>query len=183
MKPFKILSSAFSYIELALLATIIAASAIINQRDTDSFSTRLDIWDAALAIIRDHPLTGVGLNMFRASVVRADYPVPTFTAMGVLPHTHNELLQIGTDSGIPGMVIYIAWHGVIAYMLVQSWRKGDSFLKAVSASVGAGLAAHAVFGLADAITLYDRFAFAYWLLVGLSGGVYALAARTENDPT
>ena len=63
-------------------------------------------------------------------------------------------------------------------MVWQTWRKGDLFLTAVGVSAGAGLLAHAIFGVADAITLYDRFVFAYWLMVGLVGGAYALAVKT-----
>ncbi len=149
---------------------------VLNARDANSMDVRFEIWNSALSIIRDYPLSGVGLNMFRANIVRDQYPAPGY-AIGVLPHAHDELLQVGSDVGIPGMILYLAWHVVLVIMLLRIWRSGDSFIRAAGIAAGAGLAAHAFFGLGDAITLFDRFIFAYWLLVGIVGGCYLLATR------
>ncbi|NJO84727.1 MAG: hypothetical protein HC828_19480 [Blastochloris sp.] len=88
--------------------------------------------------------------------MREAYPAPGYN-LSVLPHTHNELLQVATDAGLPGLALYLAMYGAIVYMLVQTWRRGDFRAKAVAASVGAGLLAHNFFALGDAITLWDRF--------------------------
>lgn len=149
-------------------------------RDENSNVVRFEIWNSALEIIRDYPLTGVGLNMFRYGPVRDQYPAPGYVA-SVLPHAHNEILQIGSDLGIPGMILFISWHVALALMIWRTWRSGDPFLRAVSISAAAGLLAHAVFSLADAITLFDRFIFAYWLLVALVGGAYVLARRQPAE--
>lgn len=145
-------------------------------RDENSNEVRLEIWGSALHIIRDYPLTGVGLNMFRYQQVRDQYPAPGYAA-SVLPHAHNELLQVGSDTGIPGMILFLAWHGVLVFMVWQTWRMGSAFLRMVSVSATAGLLAHAVFGLADAITLFDRFIFGYWLLVALVTVAYLQTKR------
>lgn len=149
----------------------------MNDRDEDSFTTRLELWSAGLNIIRDLPLTGVGQNQYRSREVRVKYPVPGFGTR-VVPHAHNEVLQVGTDLGIPGMILFVAWNATLGVMVWQTWRKGDPFVKAVGVSAGAGLLAHTIFGVADAITLYDRFVFAYWLMVGLVGGAYVLAVKS-----
>ena len=59
-------------------------------------------------------------------------------------------------------------------MLVQSWRKGDSQARILAVAVAGGLLAHAVYGLGDAITLWDRLAFIFWWLLGLAGAQYIL---------
>lgn len=141
-------------------------------RDEISIGSRFDMQANALEIIRAHPLTGVGLNMYRDSRVRQAYPTPAMNNRP--PHTHNELLQIGTDMGVPGMAVYIWLHCAAAYMLYWSWRRGDAAAQAVSAATAAGLLAHTVYGMADAIPLWDRLAFVYWLMLGLAGAQYAL---------
>jgi O-antigen ligase len=172
----------FTCVEIVILSKIFEPpTSTLAERDVDSLAVRFEIWGAGLSMVRDHPLTGVGLNKYRGREVRIDYPVPNFS-MNVVPHAHNEVLQIGTDAGIPGILLYIGWHATLGWMLLRAWQRGDPFLKAAAASVAAGLAAHAFFGLADAITLFDRFIWAYWLLVGLGGGIYVLACR-ESDPT
>ncbi len=168
----------FVVVEVSLVTQIFQPTTVSTasiERDESSLNQRPEIWGAAINLIREYPLTGYGLNQFRRREVRDTY-VPNF-AMTVIPHAHDELLQVGTDLGILGMLVYVAWHLALAYMVWQTWRKGDRFLKAVVASAAGGLVAHAIFGLADAITLFDRFTFAYWLLVGLVGGAYVLARR------
>ncbi len=169
---------AFSVLEVLIVAQVFQSSEIveISDRDQDSYRIRLEIWSAGLNIVRDYPLTGVGQNMYRSRQVREDYPVPGYGDQ-IVPHAHNELLQMGTDLGIPGMILYVAWNGVLVVMIWRTWQKGTPFVRAVAVSAGAGLLAHGIFGTADAITLYDRFIFAYWLLVGLASGAYVLAQR------
>lgn len=154
-------------------------------RDEDSLSGRFDIWTSALSIVGDYPLTGVGLNMFRDRRVLEKYPVPRWFpspgATRILPHTHNEVLQIATDMGIPGAALFIAIHITAIYMAVQVWYRGDEYARAVSLSALAGLFAHAVFGMGDAITFWDRFAFLFWVVLGLLRGQHLLTTRvTEN---
>ncbi|MGQ9889969.1 MAG: O-antigen ligase family protein [Aggregatilineales bacterium] len=141
-------------------------------RNEISVGSRFDMQANALEIIRAYPLTGVGLNMYRDSRVRQAYPTPAMNNRP--PHTHNELLQIGTDMGIPGIAVYIWLNGAAAYMLYWSWRRGAPAERAVSTATAAGLLAHTVYGVADAIPLWDRLAFAHWLMLGLAGAQYAL---------
>lgn len=144
-----------------------------STRDQNSFMGRIPMWEAAANIITDYPLTGVGLSMFRDSRVREDYPVPKYENR-VLPHTHNEFLQIGTDMGVPGLLIFIAIHGVAAYMLWFIWRHGDQSAQAWGFGAAGGLLAHGIYGLADAITLWDRFGFLFWVILGLLVAQYTL---------
>ncbi|MBC7871607.1 MAG: O-antigen ligase family protein [Chitinophagaceae bacterium] len=161
----------------------------ISARDESSFNRRFDIWRSALDIVIDHPLTGAGINTFRTGDVRRDYPVVTYDfdcpqttgCPRVLPHAHNELLQLGADLGIPGLIIFIGWHVATAYMLWRCWRSGDQGARVVAVSVATGLLAHIVFSMGDAITLWDRFYFVHWLLIGLAAGQYVLMRLNYSD--
>jgi O-antigen ligase len=150
----------------------------LAARDEISVGSRYDLVDNSLLIIRDYPLTGVGLNMYRDSRVRQTYPTPALNNRP--PHTHNELLQAGTDMGLPGMAVFIWLYAAAAWMLYRAWRRGDAAARAASVAVAAGLLAHLIYGLADAITLWDRLAFIFWLLLGLAGAQYALVRDRQN---
>lgn len=173
---------AFTTFQVLLMAGVFYTDDSLLERDEGSFEGRLDIWAAALDAVYDYPLTGVGINMFRADYVRDRYPVPGYEDR-VLPHTHNEFLQIATDMGIPGLILFVSWHLVLLSMFVRTWRQGDSFAKAVSASSVAALIAHGVFGLADAITLWDRFAFVFWWFVAMTVAQYKLTVRVTEPVT
>jgi putative inorganic carbon (HCO3(-)) transporter len=148
------------------------------ERDESSMSIRLDIWNSALTILGEHPLTGVGLGMFRDGRVRTLYPVPSY-GTNALPHAHNELLQIGADMGWPGLAWFIALHGAALGLLWGAYQRGSPAVRSVAVGVGGGLLAHGVFGLGDAIPLWDRFAFLLWLLLALAAGA-AVVARTSQ---
>ncbi len=161
--------------EVAVVKNVFNAGQAQRLEDRDEVSTfgRLDIWRSALNIVHDYPLTGVGINLFRAAPVRNRYPAPAYDK-AVLPHAHNEFLQVATDLGIPGAILFTAWYGFTALMLIEVWRRGDRSARAVAAAVGAGLLAHAVFGMGDAVALWDRFTFVFWWLFGVGAAQYAL---------
>lgn len=167
----------------------------VSARDESTFNQRLDIWRSGVLIIIDHPLTGAGMALFRSRAVRNDYPVAPFDmpygrrfpSLGynrlILPHAHNEFIQVGTDLGVPGLLIFIGIHITCARMLWACWRDGDRGARVVAVAVGAGLLAHGIYGLGDAITLWDRFAFVWWVMLGIAAAQYWLVViRVKMQP-
>lgn len=167
----------------------------VSARDESTFNQRLDIWRSGLLIIIDHPLTGAGMALFRSRAVRNDYPVAPFDmpygrrfpSLGytrlILPHAHNEFIQVGTDLGVPGLLIFAGIHLTCAWMLWVCWRDGDRGARVVAVAVGAGLLAHGIYGLGDAITLWDRFAFVWWVMLGSAAAQYWLVVmRAKMQP-
>jgi O-antigen ligase len=71
--------------------------------------------------------------------------------------------------GLPGLAVWLGLQITVVYQLFKGYRQGDTSAKAVTGAVAAGLFAHGFFGLGDAITLWDRFAFLVWWLLGLAG--------------
>lgn len=149
----------------------------MRARDESSFSDRIDIFRSGFDILRDYPLTGAGMNMFRYNPVRQLYPVAKYENR-VLPHAHNEWVQIGSDLGIPGLIVFTAWYGAAGYMLLVVYRRGQPEMKALAVGVAAGLLAHAVFAMGDAIPLWDRFAFVFWWMLALTGAVYIAVQKS-----
>lgn len=149
------------------------------ERDEASFSDRVDIWRSGLAILRDYPVTGAGMSMFRYNPTRQLYPVAKYKDR-VLPHAHNEWVQIGSDLGVPGLLVFTGWYAAAGGMLLAGYRRGSAEVKALSVGVAAGLLAHAAFGAGDAIPLWDRFAFVFWWLFALAGAVYVHTKETTR---
>lgn len=150
----------------------------LETRDEITVNRRLEMWEQAGRIMIDYPLTGVGMNMYRDARVRADYPVTTYERR-VLPHAHNEFFQIATDMGIPGLLVFIGIYGAAAYMVWQCWQSGNDAARIVGVATGAALLVHALYGLGDAVALWDRFAFVFWWVLGILGGQY-VRLRQDN---
>jgi O-antigen ligase len=65
---------------------------------------RVAMLKAGTAIIKDHPLTGVGPDQIKH--VYADYRVPT-ALMPITPHLHNVPMQIAAERGLPALALWV----------------------------------------------------------------------------
>ena len=72
---------------------------------------RLDGWNTAVWMLREHPLSGVGQGAYRpefipAKVALLDRGVPFYPGQNqvVFANAHNEILEVGADLGIPGLL-------------------------------------------------------------------------------
>lgn len=139
----------------------------VNRKTAES---RLRIWQSALRIAADHPLVGVGWgNTFRWS---ADYGAGE---EGIT--THNNLLGILTETGIPGLGLYLAFFGSIVWSLGKRIRAADDFASREGRAVLCGIAAYFVGGMF--LTRHDLI-LAY-ILAGWSVGLRTLPLALSTD--
>jgi putative inorganic carbon (HCO3(-)) transporter len=114
---------------------------------------RLEIWERAGWMIRDFPLTGVGMGLYGEAADRL-YPFLGIEP-GAIPHAHNLFLQIGVDLGLPGLAAWLAAFGIVWWMGWRLYRRGTQ-AAAWAAGIGAGTlavqTALLVHGLFDAVT-------------------------------
>lgn len=155
----------------------ILESQVINSQFTDfspfsiiSLNWRLEIWSRALMIIKAVPLTGLGMNIFRHAV-GVLYPTFQFSAATDIAHAHNEVLQAALDLGIPGLIGFLGLYFVETGMLIQSIRRGDA-ARILAFGLLAGLFAHFLYGLTDAVALGAKPGFLFWWLLGIGFGLY-----------
>ncbi len=140
----------------------------------ESFSGRTAVWERAIYAVRDFPLTGMGMNNFPA-VMLTFYPPIAFRNASDITHAHNQLLIMGTDLGLPGLIAYAALLLGMGVMLWQCWRQGSKRPEGLLAlGFGASLLAFELFGLFDGIGLGEKPAVFFWFLMGLSGALYHL---------
>ncbi len=81
-----------------------------------SANARLLIWRISLNMIKDHPITGIGLGNF--AVQYMNYQAEFFknpaniehwaNVAGNVNHAHNEFLQIFVETGILGLLLFLA---------------------------------------------------------------------------
>ncbi len=168
------------------------ASDLSGRRDVTSLEHRAVMWQTAQDAVQDHPFTGLGMAMFRLPAVWEDYPTPGFDRYKAF-HAHNELLAMGTDFGLPGMMIWTALYITAGYMLLTGWQLGGHTHRLLVKAIAGGLIAHAIYGLTDAVPPWDRFAFLFWWMLGLAAAQYIVvtalhpasedAALTDSDLT
>jgi O-antigen ligase len=101
---------------------------------------RLAMVETGIAMVKDHPLTGVGPNM-----VEPLYPQyrSADAVNATNPHLHNVPLQIAAERGLPALAIWIWFIVTLVTSLVRLFRGGGDRVvgSAALASIGAMLAA------------------------------------------
>ena len=101
---------------LVSLAVVVGATAIavlvepaLLQRfmrlmDLTSERARWEVWQSALAMIRDHPWLGVGPNHFATT-----HPAYAGPNSGHLRDPHNVYLRVAAEWGVPAALALVSW--------------------------------------------------------------------------
>ena len=101
-------------------------------------------------------------------------------------HAHNHLLQAALDLGMPGLISYLSIWLVVAALLVRVHRRGkEPIYRSMAEGLGAGLIAHFIFSMTDAIPLGAKVGVPFWPALALAVSLHqvALAADMESpDP-
>ena len=114
----------------------------------------------------------MGLNVFR-KLLPIRYPDNPALPGEELSHVHNHLLQAGVDLGVPGLIIWRSGSSP-----VRCWFRCTAVCTDLSRSgggLGAGLAAHFVFGMADAIPLGAKVGVLFWLTLAFTVALHRIA--------
>ena len=135
----------------ALLTRVSArfANAIDFSSGTNFF--RLRLWESTLAIIRERPFTGIGMDQFLYAV-GGHYLKPDAIWDRDQSHPHNFLLDFWTRLSVFGALAFLViqllfWRR--ALMLCRRFRSGDALLFAMTLGLMGSMAALLAHGLID----------------------------------
>ena len=169
---------------LAAVLVVIAGAGIARIADAPpdqplnaavSVAQRVELWSKGIDAIRDSPVTGTGMNMFRR-LLPLRYPTFLMTSDYDAAHAHNHLLQVALDIGLPGLISYIALWLIAGWLLLQVMRHAlDPEHRTQAAGLAGGLTAYFIFGLADTIALGAKVGILFWIALALVAAVHRVA--------
>ncbi len=132
------------------------------QEGTGTGFFRVSVWQSGVAMIRDHPVFGVGLDNFLYEYPH--YIQPDAWREPNLAHPHNIVLDFWVRMGIFGVV-------ALAWMLWGFYRTGLRKLtganRALVLGLMASLTAALAHGMIDAAYFYVDLAFVFMLTFGV----------------
>jgi putative inorganic carbon (HCO3(-)) transporter len=161
-------------VALAVIALILLPLALsgrlqgIADLDQGTGSVRLKLWRSALAMVADHPLTGVGLDNFLYTY-RTRYVLPSAWQEPDLSHPHNLILDTWTRLGIGGLAV-MAWL-LVAYFR-GAWlqfRPATGQRRALLLGLMAAMVALVAHGMVDHAVFVVDLAFVFALLLAMVG--------------
>lgn len=161
-------------VRLAILTLmVLAALALVPFVQTERFRSFLEpgtgtgffrwsVWQSGVAMIRDHPLFGVGLDNFLYQYPK--YMLPEAWREPNLSHPHNIVLDFWVRMGILGVMLLI-------WMLVEFYRRGFKQLggpnRILMIGLLASMTAALAHGMIDAAYFYVDLAFVFMLELAL----------------
>jgi len=157
-------------IALSLVPLIGTERLALDLRGGTAFF-RLKLWQSALNMIRDHPLTGVGLDNFLYHY-RTRYVLPEAWEELNLSHPHNLLLDWWTRLGVLG-VVALVWLEVAFFRrgLGLYRRLADPDRRALVLGLMASMVDFLAHGLIDNSYFLVDLAFVFCLTLGVIEGL------------
>lgn len=128
---------------------------------------RVEGWQRAIQMIRDFPMTGIGLGTF-SKVASILYPFFLLGPDSQVYHTHNIYLQAGVDQGIPGMVAYVGLLTALFVTGIRSVRRAhDTRWRGLTLGLMGSLLVFLTHGMLDMIVYGLKASALVWALLGL----------------
>lgn len=130
---------------------------------------RLDIWRTTLAMIKARPVFGVGPGLF--SEAFPDYGQTSYWG-GAPAYAHNLFLQVAAETGVVGLLIFVAIIGRVALILFRlANRLGPAYWGLEAAFWGT-----LVHQQVDIPIWGASIGSAWWALIGFAVATYAKSA-------
>jgi putative inorganic carbon (hco3(-)) transporter len=127
---------------------------------------RLQIWTAALAMLRDHPVFGIGLDNFLYRY-QLEYMLPEAWAEPNISHPHNWLLQFWLELGLLGLLAVVGLLGHFVRLAVPAVRAAHGVDRALLAAALASVAGVLVHGSLDNSYFITDLALLFWWQMSL----------------
>jgi O-antigen ligase len=120
-------------IVIALLTLLVSGAYVVRSRSGRVFPTLADLMregqiqdrvhtlSAALRMVRDHPIFGVGLENFTVLYPRYRPPEAELITPDVVPTmVHSGYLQAAVTTGVPGLCLYLFFLLVVMIRLIRA---------------------------------------------------------------
>jgi len=160
---------------LLVLTIVIGMAAILKyqpQRILDSFSARKEVWQVSWFLIKEHPISGIGLGTFKQIYTQV-IPQIHFPPINWLQmHPHNIFLAFWLNMGILGLLSFL-W---LLYLFFKNLISHNSYLIILIAPMVA-IIAH---GLIDTTYWKNDLSAMFWIIMGLAVILYKLQGE-ENE--
>jgi len=165
-----------------LLRDLGYAEALLRWRDFHSVLGRLQLWQASLHLIVARPLDGYGLDHFalvlpdglRAVAAPLDPVTRSHMPDLLTAHAHNDFLEMGVETGIPGAFLLLALFalGLYAATKPSADLQAPSHIRAPSATpaLGASLGVLFTLAMASAPLHTPATALLFWVVLGCLAG-------------
>jgi O-antigen ligase len=142
--------------------------------------SRIELWTAAVKVIRDRPLFGAGLSGFPE---RSAPYIKHFRTAASFIDPHNIVLNFWVETGLLGLLA-IAWIIIAAIVIgIRGWMRLPDAWRPYQLGVALAMVAVIVHGLVDVPYFKNDLSLEFWALLGVgwAGWVWNPAGRSSSS--
>ncbi len=141
---------------------------LLRITEDPSMLGRIEVWKDTTRLVSDYPLTGTGLGTFEVT-----YPAyKTVPDQVSYEHTHNDYLQLLSETGWVGFALGMGTIGMILGFIVRGWRRRQNpWARAMLMGLFTGILALLIHGFADFNLHIPANAVLFAVLLGLAWGL------------
>jgi O-antigen ligase len=146
-----------------------------------SSGARVELWQSAAAMLREHPVLGIGLDQFytlrNTEGSRWIAPEAAATSERFASHPHNLFLDTWLRLGLLGLAAFMV-------LLVRFFRRAWAIRRcepALAAGLIAAMVAALVHGMVDNFYFVEDLAFVFWLHLALVDDLWAAGGHEQVD--
>ncbi len=152
-------------------------SSIGNLADT-STSYRVNIWKGTFSMLSDFWGSGIGVGQSAFSQV---YPSYSLAAIERAPHSHNLYLQILTELGIGGLVLFVLLLIAFSMSNLNYMRTAkDTSVRLYTGAAFCSILAALVQGMTEYVWYNYRVFFVFWVILGLAVAFRRVGQENEE---
>ena len=148
----------------AAVASVLVIVARLGGDGTESIDSREKIWNAAVDMLLDYPVTGIGIDQF-FQLYGTRYVDPGGWNERYTSHPHNLVLDFWLQLGIAGLAILA---GIVLLASRRAWSIRTDPQDLVGAALLAGLTGGMTHGLIDNSFFLPDLATFLWLALALT---------------
>jgi len=90
------------------------------EERAETFGTRISLWEIALEMVRDRPLTGVGIGNFAPASVHYAHGKLLVRRLAA----HNAYLSVAAETGLVGFALFLLLHWFAWRSILRAMRAG-----------------------------------------------------------
>lgn len=160
--------------------TVIERFTSIGNMSDSSTSYRVYIWMGTIAMLKDYWLSGIGPGSAAFNLIYPAYSYNTISA----PHAHNLYLQLMSDSGIIGLLIFalllFSFYRMTlsAFSRTRSRMPHDKSSRIYLIAVVSSVSGYLLQGFTDYSFYNNKVMFLFWVIIALGA---VLSRRPEME--
>lgn len=175
------ISMLIKFIPIGFLGLMMLPSSIIGRiastgslQDASNFY-RMQIWQKSVEIVKDYPLTGVGLGFNSFRKISAKYITEADPY-----HAHNTYLELAVEIGIIGL-FFVIMLGLKLMGMVHHILRFDKKNGVMMLGFFAGLISLMVHGIAEHVLYNPKIILLFWFYIGCINSIYSAVKKERLE--